>query len=344
MTKTTTVQQLLYTVPVYRLDRSWEVQPKPYRHPLRFRYSVGMLTSMTGWTGTNMPTSIWPSRHYDGGTLSNECYAKLVSLAGDSATWANNLHEAEKSLSSLTGRLGQLVAAARALRKGDFPAVLKAFASPESPKAGFKPRAKDFSNQWLEYHFGWEPMVQDIGAAMHVLQSDFGSKKIRAQVSRPDSLYSYSNSGNGRISSESETVKLSCKMGATIQIQNANLFLANQMGFVNPLSVAWEAVPYSFVVDWFANVGQILSSMSDFVGLAIFDAYTTTSQRGTRHQQGFHQDPVSGIFTPTFSEGLSVFVSRDPGIAGPTLRLRPFKGFSFVRGATACSLLLQKLR
>jgi hypothetical protein len=43
------------------------------------------------------------------------------------------------------------------------------------------------------------------------------------------------------------------------------------LGFTNPLVVAWEVVPWSFVVDWFIPVGRYLEQLSATHGWTFYD-------------------------------------------------------------------------
>jgi hypothetical protein len=47
------------------------------------------------------------------------------------------------------------------------------------------------------------------------------------------------------------------------------------MGLENPLAVAWEVVPFSFVLDWWIPVGNILQAYSDARGLSFGSGYTS---------------------------------------------------------------------
>jgi hypothetical protein len=49
----------------------------------------------------------------------------------------------------------------------------------------------------------------------------------------------------------------------------------SQIGVTNPLSLAWELVPYSFVIDWFIPVGDYLGSFDALVGVDSLSYYTS---------------------------------------------------------------------
>jgi hypothetical protein len=53
-----------------------------------------------------------------------------------------------------------------------------------------------------------------------------------------------------------------------------------QLGLTNPASMAWAALPYSFVVDWLLPVGTMLGALSAPVGLKFQTGYTTTRAWG----------------------------------------------------------------
>lgn len=50
-------------------------------------------------------------------------------------------------------------------------------------------------------------------------------------------------------------------------ITNPWLHTASSSGLINPLSIAWEVVPFSFVLDWFIPIGATLQAITASVGL-----------------------------------------------------------------------------
>jgi hypothetical protein len=49
-----------------------------------------------------------------------------------------------------------------------------------------------------------------------------------------------------------------------------------KVGILNPLQLAWEVVPYSFVVDWFLPIGNWLGGLDAAAGLDFESGYQTT--------------------------------------------------------------------
>lgn len=63
---------------------------------------------------------------------------------------------------------------------------------------------------------------------------------------------------------------------ATVEISNPNGWLRERAGLNNPAAVAWDLVPWSFVVNMFVNTGQLVNSITDFVGLSFPSSSITT--------------------------------------------------------------------
>jgi hypothetical protein len=57
--------------------------------------------------------------------------------------------------------------------------------------------------------------------------------------------------------------------------QNEAIISLASLGILNPLEVAWEVTPFSFVVDWVYPIGDWLNSLDAMLGYG--SAYTSTS-------------------------------------------------------------------
>jgi len=275
----------------------------------------------------------------------NQALEKFYAKTGDQSSWGTNLAEAEQAVSTVEHRCLQLAHFANALRKGNFSEAAKVIGAvkPKNLKAG----AKSFANNFLEWHFGWEPALADIHDACSTMtKADFGYKRISGQHSLGNRAFKIVDEGGGGHFTQTDSYSHCCKIWADIRVGNDDSYLANQLGLVNPLSVAWDLVPYSFVVDWFTNVGSVLNSITGLIGLQVRTGSSGhTSSLQALSDQLFIGGPADPghVTAMTHAVFRTFTVERIPGIPPVTLELKTFKGFSPMRGLTALSLLLQKL-
>jgi hypothetical protein len=129
------------------------------------------------------------------------------------------------------------------------------------------------ANTWLEYQLGWAPLVAEIDdAAKTVAESDLllegsweptravGNDKIliSSQTSQVGSGYPRFEVTN-TIHSDVTVRYISC-----IDVGTYNVISARRLGLSpdNWLPTLWELIPYSFVVDYFTNIGDMISAAS----------------------------------------------------------------------------------
>lgn len=140
--------------------------------------------------------------------------------------------------------------------------------------------SKKFADEFLKWKFGVVPIISDIYGGVELLKQQLKPAQIihAKRVIRDDQDFSeYSNSGLwGTGSSKgSYTVEIWGKLN------NATLRFVNQANLTDPLSVAWEVVPWSFVVDWCIPVGNVLEGMQAHSGLDFVGAYRSYRLEGS---------------------------------------------------------------
>lgn len=128
--------------------------------------------------------------------------------------------------------------------------------------------SKRIANRWLEYQYGLKPLISDIYASAEVLA-------VRVREGLPQRVsskkfeeitYERRNVGSYRgVLNVSENYYL--KKTAFYTIRDSSLKELSQLGITNPLLLAWELVPYSFVIDWLLPVGDFLESLDSLVGV-----------------------------------------------------------------------------
>jgi len=327
-----------FAPPWLTANRTWYRQKAPFTEPLPFTYYAQKVDTFWCTEGVVYARadigSISPS--FDGIPHAlNKAYSKLVEAVGDQSLWAVNGAEGRKAMTMIASDATKLWKFVRALHRFDFTnaaLILKM----DIPK-GLKPKAKAFGSNFLKFHFGWEPLVKDIGAAVSTLCDPIPPKKVKGKgVHHSNSRVT--NDVNGGFVRWTDVTY--AKTETVISVESPNLHLAQQLGFVNPLAVAWELVPFSFVFDWIFNVGQVLGHMTDFAGLLTKDAYRTVHVISKGTATSLPGRPDVG-YNVTYT---GIYTNRLLGLPIPTLVVRPWKGVSPVRAATAISLLLGALK
>lgn len=127
---------------------------------------------------------------------------------------------------------------------------------------------RDLSNDWLAYRYGWRPTINEI-KSLYELYLDYNYEVERLTERRSQKFSTNENFSeapgismywyyyySGSIRYE---VSLKGSVCADIAVPPLQF---------NPLQTAWELIPYSFVIDWFVNAGNVLSAAA-FVSTAV---------------------------------------------------------------------------
>lgn len=155
-----------------------------------------------------------------------------------------------------------------------------------------------YASAYLVYVYGWKPLVQDIyGVAEFakesgqkpLLLSGKGTSK-RTLSGGSASYHDFSNANNVQWTSTEENSKVTTKLWAQMDPNGRGLRSLNQLGLLNPLSLNWDLVSWSFVVDWFVPIGPVFDALSAPAGLK-FVAGTTSIKSSIRNSFEEWRDP-----------------------------------------------------
>lgn len=116
------------------------------------------------------------------------------------------------------------------------------------------------SSKWLEWTYGWKPLASSIYGSYEQLIGASHTKHVRARMKMVDERRTLQGSPwsaaiNDDISSYcSYRCLIDCEFGLNENVlQDLARFTS-----LNPVSIAWELMPYSFVVDWVIDIGGYL--------------------------------------------------------------------------------------
>jgi hypothetical protein len=133
-----------------------------------------------------------------------------------------------------------------------------------------------FGDMWLEFQYGWKPLLQDIYGGCEALARMHTGRyhgirfeaSARAVLDYTQSAYSFTVNGT------TFGGQATCKIAETVRYvieadeDNAVLQTLASTGVTNPALLAWELLPYSFVLDWFIPVGNYLQQLEYARGMS----------------------------------------------------------------------------
>jgi hypothetical protein len=123
---------------------------------------------------------------------------------------------------------------------------------------------KAAANHWLEYTYGVKPLLNTVfGLAeenIRIVLNQIEHFRVRATDNsyRPKTVVINDIWGLESYPVVGGKFKISCTLGMDM---SSNTFDFVRFYTLNPVSLAWELTPYSFVVDWFLNVGGYLRNL-----------------------------------------------------------------------------------
>lgn len=270
--------------------------------------------------------------------LLQEALARAQSDAWDTGTFLAELGKTIEGLTTLHSRLARLYQ--RLFSKAEHRAQSRAISFADA-----------VSEVWLELRYQWRPLVYDIQDAQVALQryrdgiegplcrgwstSRGGPTTGGTFISRancavgggssaeifPDGMVATGGSGMEFIQQTALSKAISVEGRATVGVQ----VTTRVSTMLDPVVTAWELVPWSFVLDWFITLGDLITAFSPFATghfkYATYSEKTTVvcDVRTTTQVRGLYGPIMEQSITPgslTFTE---VTYSRKQRIVTPAL-------------------------
>jgi hypothetical protein len=188
----------------------------------------------------------------------------------------------------------------------------------EALRGGFH-TVKAASDAWLAWRYGWQQLVRDIQNVHELLLRPIQSLVVEGR--------------SGESFSDSNTVEQpflwSTSEGFYYWIVNSDISVrANAVGVLrgetlnliaNPAISFWETIPYSFVADWFVNVGDVLAAWKVRTSMSrlylSLGSKVTITVRGGVTVTGPGLDPKSSASFDASSEERYTSLERVPASA-----------------------------
>lgn len=222
----------------------------------------------------------------------NACITKMLLKLKDQKVNLGVAFAERAATAELVGSSARRIAQAFTFaRKGKFKRAASAL--------GVSSRKQQPSN-WLELQYGWKPLLSDIYGATELLRNrgklgflvtvKAATRNVVDVLTDPvnkNGPYQYRRHFRGEWGHFARCDYLP---------GSGFMRVLSYSGISNPLEIAWELVPYSFVVDWFLSVGNWLSALDAANGFE-FKSGSITYRRVSSKEV---TSDLSGIYYGSF--------------------------------------------
>lgn len=281
-------------------------------------------------------------------SLENELKVRCLRKVRDSSVnLAMTLAFMGPTLNMLWQRLISIADVLDAVKARDWKKVYRLLRVP-----GYKPgkRAADYT---LEVQFGWRQLIADVIGICEALEKGLldehmyvygkaGAKSARPFYHVREKFYTTYTVGDVVHSGTREEFH---SMTMVFKVRNPAMQLLSQIGLTNPFVLAWDVIPWSFVVNWVIPIGDWLESIDSTVGL---DYLGGTYSYGVRLQDGtvvVNPSRIRDRIGTGLGEGSFAFFNYNRKVISqfvePFYLKNPFRG-GIVRAITATALVAQK--
>ena len=255
----------------------------------------------------------------------------LAELNQQNASTLTSLAEMNRTANMVTSTATAIAGAIRDLRRGRLSSAMGSLGIAVGNRANSRysvsfSRARDkdkkkpgssvavqdlVAQTWLTYSYGWKPLLNDIYSHAEALANAQTSHnnvvrritKTCALEARKTSIQTVGSKLTLRAVKDS-VLKRSAKMVLYYQLSETPLSPLLHFGIQNPMLVAWEVVPFSFVVDWFLPVGNYLESLTATAGTS-FVKGTVTVKTNSNVEVTVAPGPVNPNGAPSSFQSVS---------------------------------------
>lgn len=182
---------------------------------------------------------------------------------------------------------------------------------------------KAAKNAWLEYRYGWKPLIGDVekiidgAAAIRAKKFSHSNRLVarsghKVEAQRSDSFDATIYGPMRFIGSVLSSYKARADAGVMYAVvpQTSGEELAKLLGTraCDLPATIWEIIPYSFVVDWFVNVGNWIQAVTPNPYISVKGNWVTTCQTKTAT---YSSGEIKYVWNGTFTGDYPGFVDND---------------------------------
>lgn len=203
---------------------------------------------------------------------------------------------------------------------------------------------KSTSNQWLRYQYGVRPLMMDMKGSIDVLYARtlrplytsgrVSSKSSVDKTEMIDAMYIGRNFGKARKYTHSI-----CSQHISYRAQfdvSQKASTLSRLGLTNPALLAWELIPFSFVADWFINIGDCLQSLDNNLQISGLQGI-----RSMKVRSSVYAERATGLWSGSGSYDEILYSRTLPAAISLIVKPQYNPSLSLTRITSALALLVQ---
>lgn len=209
---------------------------------------------------------------------------------------------------------------------------------------------------YLLNRYGFQPTVKDIFNTLLALREELGRRVERTRAQETETLLETTNGSftdfatfdfNTTLTTETKIVVRAVSVDEYVM----TLFDALGLGSKQLITAPWELTKFSFVLDWFLNIGDFIGALAPNLSLHHIGGCISVSVekdwKWVATYKGLNPAKTSTtniVFAPSnVSQGRTLkYYNRDPAIPSPSIVMKQdFKFSNATRALDALSLVLQ---
>lgn len=208
--------------------------------------------------------------------------------------------------------------------------------------------ASALSREWLALQYGWKPLVSDVYNSAERLAQISDVRRMRITSSRTvqgfkSDIRIWNQIPARRVAQSRYTTRYIYVFSHSSEI----LKDLSGLGVTNPAAIAWELLPWSFVIDWFIPIGNYIDVWDATLGLTfekgsktVFSKYRAqfVANGGKRVSNTFYQTHGGGSIEKVLCERTKLNSFPLPRLPDLTPHITQN------RGVSTLALLRQRLK
>lgn len=206
-----------------------------------------------------------------------ECLNKI---ADGKAQLGASLGEARRTANMIGGLVSNVSRALIYIRRRNWTAAANVLGISRKQLGS----GRSLANGYLQFKYGWRPLLSEIRGLHELLIRQLEPALLVKERRTLKEVFDITINDVDP-SYKQELITERCEVIGTLQrdhvvmltgqLTDAYLRTINQAGLSSPVSIAWELVPFSFVIDWLIPIGNVLEALEASRGLSFVGGHRT---------------------------------------------------------------------